>query len=80
MFEKVSHSLLYWLSLMVVSCILVLWAFHYAYIGPEEEFWNHFGDVPMIVFSAGIVLGFFVELIARSERKKRKIRESNEED
>ena len=82
MFEKVSHSLIYWICLMVVSCILILWAFHCAYIGPEEEFWNHFGDVPLIVFSSGVVLGFFTEVLARVERNKRKIREteSNEAD
>ena len=52
------------------------------HIGPEEEFWNHFGDVPLIVFSSGVVLGFFTEVLARVERNKRKIREteSNEAD
>ena len=79
MFEKVSHSLIYWASLVIVSSLLILWGFHYAYVGPPEEFWNHFGGVPLIVFSAGIVLGFFTELLARSERRKRKERESNED-
>lgn len=78
MFEKIIYSVLYWIGLMIISCVVILMIFKWAYTGPEGEFWDHFGDVPQIVFTAGVVLGLATETLARLERRNRKRREEEE--
>lgn len=77
MFEKISHSILYWLGLMIVNFVVVLTVFKLAYTGPPSEFWNHFDNVPQMIFTGGIVLALATEVVVRSERRRRKRREED---
>ena len=79
MFEKIRYSVLYWICLRLLTCFCGLWLLDYAYIGPPEEFWVHFGDVPQIIFSGGLVVSVFTELLLRMGRKPKEEKGENNE-
>jgi len=72
MFEKIIPSVLYWLGIMAVSCILILVIFRLAYMGAPDEFWNIFGSVLHAVLVCGAVLAVCTEVVARAGRRERK--------